>query len=242
MNNTEDSDSRGQQCGIWVLALLGTALAAAFGVYNVYLFFDRSYPEFYWSRTIAAFVAVAFATGGPAVPLLLIVRRTAFMRLPSAGQWVVLVLMPVGYVTAFGLLLELARNSRPAFLATQTMTLRHAPADSPPLDFYVPGGMNARGRGYGGDNGELVIEWECWWLPSRLRQSGDEPDLKLQCRTSQDDERGWELTIDVATDRNIVFDVDGFVYVCAKKDGGTASLPLELDQGTHEIVVNARPK
>lgn len=240
MHDAQTSDSLGLFRSLWLPSVVVTTVAAGFGVYQVYMFFDRAYPEFYWSRTIAAFAAVAVGIGGAALPLLLIAKRTAYLRWPKAAQRPALILLPVAYTSLFGLLMNLARQSRPVFSTTQTMTLRHAPDDKSALDLDVPGGMSGRGHAHSSDDGEWVAEWECWWLPNTLRDPAARPGLQVQSTGSLNDSGVWDLTVVVTCNRKIVIDVDGFLKESATRDGDAVSFPLLLEPGSHSIRISTR--
>ena len=229
---------------IWLLALTVVGLPVVFGLYQVSMYFGESFPHDYWKRTLPALTAQVLAIAGIIAPIWMIVKRKQFCRWARSRQWQMCAALAFAmwlfYLAPFVMLVDAARSSRAIIPYTPNVVL-HTSNDraGTPFQWGVGG---AHGTGHGGshqhgDNYET--EWNVWLEPKEL-DHGPGPDPVVHLRATGDTEKQGNIRIRIETVRTVRFYTVGFHEVTATQNGESVTLPITLDPGMHELVINPK--
>lgn len=242
--NDQPTDSR----WIWLLTMAAACLPVAFGLYQIWIFFDEAFPHVYWSRTLPALAAVALGFAGIVVPMGVWRKRTVFWRSSSARQGAalggVVAVMAIVYLLPFLLLVKAGRNSRAILDYTPAVVLVFSMDGEDRLAWGVLGGPGT-GHGSAARNSQnqdvqhVLVEWHAPLEPMHIpRPPGPDPLVHLKAEGSLDPIR---LAIQIENGRTVLFKTLGFPPAAVTQQGKPVALPIELPPGTHGFILEAKP-
>lgn len=234
---------------IWLLTLAIAGLPVIFGLSQVWIFFDESFPHLYHSRTLAALAAVVLGVAGIAAPLGVWMKRGAFRRWSRGRQWgamgAVLFAMLIVYLLPFLLLIEASRNSRAILAYTPSVVLIFSEKEG--LDALSWGVAGGPGTGHGSASrsarGKIethtLVEWHAPLEPMHLPRPPDfDPVVHLRAEGSL---KPLRLEARVETGQTVLFKTVGFRDAVVTQQGKPVALPTELAPGTHHFAIQAGP-
>lgn len=240
-NATTDSEVKPSP-RIWSLALTAVGLPVVFGLYQVFIYFNESFPHLYWKRTLPALTAVVLAIAGIVAPIWVIIKRKQFCHWTRLRQWQVCAALLLGmsllYLAPFVMLVDAARHSRAIIPYTPNVVL-HTPTDRAGAPFHWGvGGGPGTGHGSSHSHGDSYeTEWNGWLEPEGL-DHGPGPDPIVRLRAEGDTEKKGNIRIRIENGRTVRFYTSGFRDETATQNDESVTLPITLDPGTHEFVIH----
>ncbi len=243
--NAATRESRGLTA--WRSALLASGLAGLIGAglavaqFAIKFVHDQSAH----TRTVWGLLFMALGLLGPALPLLLFLKREAFARLGTRRKWAVAIAIPALYGALFGLCMVASTYSKTVLMGRASLALlvRYDPADPRRPTRITMHGLRrelASGTIYpdGGDR------------PRRLSFKGYETYLRfpqeetIRCEgaTRIPDDGSVEITLDFDAREAFRLRVEGLADVELTLGGVVVPDRTRFGRGKHQVVIKGNPK
>jgi hypothetical protein len=231
----------------WKLALLTSGLAGVVGLglavqqFLVKFLHDQSAH----TRTIWGLLFMALGMLGPALPLLLVIKRRAFARLQRGKQWAAAGAVPALYGAAFALCMVASTYTKTLIMDRPGLTLlvRYDPANpNRPISAEMHGLMRELPSGSGyrdSDGGARRFHFEGYQTylryPQEVTVSGDGT-------TRVRDDGLAEITLDLDAKETFRLRVEGLADVQIARDGEAVAPDAKFGPGKYKVVITGRPK
>jgi hypothetical protein len=230
----------------WRLALTAFALTGLTGfVLGAQQFFVKFlHDQAAHIRTIWGLLFLLLAVIGPTLPLLLISKREAFLRLRQSSQWTAALTIPVLYATALGVCMLASTYTKGVVIGRPGLRM-HIRMDPGHPDQFAAVEMHGLRR-------ELPSSQN--WPDDRARHSFDFVGYQTYLRFPRDvtmkaSGTAWqradgnvEIAFNFDSTEAFHLQLEGLANVRLTQGGEVVSNPLKFRPGAHRIDAIARPQ
>jgi hypothetical protein len=231
----------GMRFGLVVLGIFGL-IGFVFGVQQFLVKF--LYDQSAHTRTIWGLLYLLLSILGPALPLLLILKRKAFARLGRARRWAVVLAIPMLYWTAIVLCMVASTDTKTLIInrAGLKLLVRLDPANpNRPASVEMHGLMRELpwGRSRDADAGTNSFHFMGYQTYRRFPN-----DVTISARETSRvrDDGSVELTLETNATETFRLQVEGLAKIQITRNGQPVSNQTSFAPGKHQISVIGHPK